>query len=299
MSFIFDTYRRIYSTFLFLEGLLKKYVVMGLFVITSFLSACGAVQQAQLKSALVEAKAEIASQCYMLTFISPQELSAWQRAGSETEHCHDGAKPWPRTTAMKISECMRMPLQTHVSKVSYSPEKFKKYLSERNLDYQRYADGTENWETLSQKGDERFMNYFQGGDAGSYFNYAICHNNILTAKVFPVYSNQLKPLLTEFMTNLLAYARQADKNKIGREDFAIGEQKLYSEFVFKEQQLISAYQRQNTQEWQQFFQNAQTQVNQIEQKSVTGCRALDIAPMASLGCQNVCIDGRWSEVCGR
>lgn len=28
------------------------------------------------------------------------------------------------------------------------------------------------------------------------------------------------------------------------------------------------------------------------------CDALDIAPMASLGCKNICINGRWSEVCG-
>ncbi len=36
------------------------------------------------------------------------------------------------------------------------------------------------------------------------------------------------------------------------------------------------------------------QAQQAEQ-----CDSISLPPMASLGCKNVCINGRWAEVCGK
>ena len=237
---------------------------LALFIaLTLSLSACGTVQQAQLKSAVIEAKADIANQCFILAQMSPKEVSSWQRTAKEIEPCTKGIpEPWPKNKVMDASNCIEAAMKTHILPVSYSRKSFQTYLTERKAEHQAYADGKIDWSTLEQKGKDRQDRYFSSSPTGSYFNYANCHNNILSTKVFPAYPNQLKPLLTEYMTNLLAYARAADKKKLAKEDFAVGEQKLYSEFTIKEQQVIAGYQAQNAQSWA----NSSRQMQQLSQQ---------------------------------
>lgn len=232
-----------------LAGLL---LVPVLFVAVLSLYGCGVAQRAQLQSAAIQAKSEIASQCFILAQVSAKEARAWQSAGKEMQRCENGAgSPWPKDKAMEISACGTKELDTKIRPVAYSSKNFQSFMTQRDAENQAYAQGKISWEEKLRRGQERLADYFGKARSGSYLNYATCHNQILSARVFPSYPPQLRPTLTQYMSNLLSFARQADKKKIAPEDFAIGEQQLFSEFAQKEQHVIAGYQAQNAQAWRE------------------------------------------------
>lgn len=226
------------------------------------LSGCGAVHQAQLNSAAQKAQQEIQNKCSFYTSVSPKEAQAWITAGEQSQQCAAGiSEPWPKEKMMEISQCFTDILDQKVKPVAYSGKAYQKYMDERISSHKQYAAGEIRWDELGARSAERMQDYFKNGKDGSYFNYASCHNEVIAREVFPTY--QHKPLLTEYMTNMSAFARKADKENMEPEDFAVGAQQVWSDFANKEQQVISQYQARSAAAWQQTFQNMAT-MQQIE-----------------------------------
>lgn len=114
------------------------------------------------------------------------------------------------------------------------------------------------------------------------------------------YPAPLRPALLDFMSKVSKFSRDADKKKLDSEDYQVGYQELWSDFASKEQQQIGQVNAQNAQAWQNFsrqLQQASQQINQQQAVQAQQCDAIDIAPIASPGCKNICINGQWAEVC--
>lgn len=234
------------------------------------LTGCGAIHQAQLNAALQRSQQEIQRKCPVYINVSSQEVRAWMAAGEQSQQCSAGiSEPWPKDEIMAISQCFTDILNGQVKPTAYSDTAFQKYMNDRINSHKDYADGKIGWDELGARSAERNQDYFKNGKGGSYFNYASCSNEILMREVMPAY--QHKPLLTEYITNMSAFARKADKEHMEPEDFAVGAQQVWSDFVNKEQRVISQYQAQNAAAWQQAFQNMAT-TQQIENQRVQTLR---------------------------
>jgi len=234
------------------------------------LTACGAVHQAQLNAASQRAQQEIQGKCSFYMNVSPKEARAWIAAGEQSQQCSAGiSEPWPKDKMMEISQCFTDILNGQVKPVAYSGTAFQKYMDDRINSHKEYADGKIGWDELGIRSAERMQNYFKNGKGGSYFSFASCGNEVLAREVMPTY--QHKPLLTEYMANMSAFARKADKEHMEPEDFAVGAQQVWSDFTSKEQGVISQYQAQNAATWQQAVQNMAT-MQQIENQRVQAQR---------------------------
>ncbi|MAM34958.1 MAG: hypothetical protein CMH28_07785 [Micavibrio sp.] len=92
---------------------------------------------------------------------------------------------------------------------------------------------------------------------------------------------------------------------IDRESHKLASKKLWSGYVSNVNAKVNSIlnqanqiDMQAAQQQQQYFQNLSHQIQQQETMQARQCSSIDIAPMASLGCKNVCINGNWAEVCG-
>jgi hypothetical protein len=269
---------------------------------TLLLAGCGAVQQAQFNSAAESANLEIQQNCSLLLQVSEKEAAAFKNTAPHLEACSGKyGVPWPREKTAEISQCGREVMEAQIRPVSHSKELFDELLDKREEEHQRYADGSLNWEDLDGLMRVRLDEYFSKSNEGSYFSFTNCQNQIMSERLMPSYSDALKPVFFSFMSDLSEFARESDKKNLAREDFQVGYQRLWANFAQQEQQKISQVNAQNAQAWQNFGQQLQRASQQMSnQNSMRGgqCGAVDIPPMASIGCKNVCINGQWSEVCG-
>ncbi len=101
------------------------------------------------------------------------------------------------------------------------------------------------------------------------------------------------------------------KTRLATSEYAKGK-------ISKEAMLVkyTQYETQYTQGFQQRYHLARSQaiqqqqafasqlselgqsLNNQESSNNNQCSALSIPPMASIGCKNVCLDGKWAEICG-
>ena len=273
---------------------MKNILLSG--VVLMSLTACGAVQQMQLQSKVKETQQLVAEKCGLYMYVSPKEASAWYAYLDRVdEQCYSGmSEPWERDEVISILECSEPIMKSSIRPVAYSKSKFDKLLKDRQQEYQDYADGSLSWDAFNESGIQRFGQYLEQSKTNSYFSYAQCHNAIVQENVFPVYPAPFRPILTEYLANVSSFSRKADKTNMDREDFTVGAQQLWADFAMKEQQQINAFNAQNQQAWQ----NMSQQLLQLDQQQKAQCGSIDIPPMASLGCKNVCINGAWAEVCG-
>lgn len=240
---------------------------MGIFL----LCGCGVVQQAQLNSSAKRAQEEIQNKCSFYMHVSPKEAQAWALAGEQSKQCSKGiSEPWPKDKMMEISRCFSAILDKKVKPVAYSAIGYQAYMKDRTQSHEQYAAGDIGWDELGARSAERMESYFKKGKGGSYFSFASCGNEVLAREVMPNY--QYKPVLMEYMSNMSAFARKADKENMQPEDFAIGAQRMWTDFAAKEQQVMSQYQAQNAAAWQRTFQNLST-MQQIENQRLEAERA--------------------------
>ena len=143
-------------------------------------------------------------------------------------------------------------LDKKVKPVAYSATAYQAYMKDRTQSHEQYAAGDIGWDELGARSAERMEGYFKKGKGGSYFSFASCGNEVLAREVMPNY--QYKPVLMEYMSNMSAFARKADKENMQPEDFAIGAQRIWTDFASKEQQVMSQYQAQNAAAWRQVGQ---------------------------------------------
>jgi hypothetical protein len=236
------------------------------------LTACGTVQQAQINNAAEDIQFEIASTCYQMLYLSEKEALAWKQSRVALKVCEENVDGvWPLHQTIAISQCGEELLNKNVRPYSYSQEKFDEMLGERKKEHELYADGKLLWSELGRRANERVYNYFHSGDQGSYFTYANCSNNIISNKMYPVYPNQLKPVLNNYMTQLSKFSREADKSNMEIEDYKIGQQELWNEFVQQEQYAVNQANMRNAQAWQNYSRQMQqysTDLMKIEKDSM-------------------------------
>ena len=255
--------------------------IFTLFILAISLTGCGTVQQTRINSAAQDAGTEIGQKCSIFLSLPPKEAAAWLRIDEPMGSCSSSySKPFPRDKMMEVSACGTEILDSAIKPVSYSSKQFNKFMEARNTEHKKYANGEISWDEMNRLGKERLSNYFSSSTGRSYFEYANCHNAVFNSKVMPVYPAQLKPVLIEFMTNLSAFSRDADKKKMEPEDYQVGYQKLWSEFASKEQQSVSQSNAQNAAAWQQWSRQTQQylvdqekarQTTQMNQMKSTNC----------------------------
>lgn len=228
---------------------MRKIAFMGIFL----LCGCGVAQQTQLNSSAKRAQEEIQNKCSFYMHVSPKEAQAWASVGEQSKQCPKGiSEPWPKDKMMEISQCFSVLLDKKVRPVAYSATAYQAYMKNRTQSHEQYAAGDIGWDELGAKSAERMERYFKKGKGGSYFSFASCGNEVLAREVMPNY--QYKSVLMEYMSNMSAFARKADKENMQPEDFAIGTQRMWTDFAAKEQQVMSQYQAQNAAAWRQVGQ---------------------------------------------
>lgn len=126
------------------------------------------------------------------------------------------------------------------------------------------ANSKISWSEMDSRARKRMAGYFDNVKSGSYFEYADCQNAAFSNTIFPVYPDQPKPTLTEFMSKVTAFSREADKKSLELADYQIEYQKLWSAFVSKEQQQINQFNAQNAAEWQQWSRQTQKYLIELE-----------------------------------
>jgi len=270
---------------------MKKYAFL---ICLLTLAGCGTVQQAQLNSASQKAQLEIAQQCGPLLDLSAEESAAWQALKNDTSCSAGIPEPWPQDKMMEISQCNAKKLNAKIKPVTYSPKRFSEYMAARESGHRQYAQGKVSWEEANVATMQRLENYFKNATGGSYYEWAKCSNGVINRVVMPAY--QHKPLLMEYMANLSAMTRQADKDNLPKEDVEIKQAQLWSDFIAKEQVAIRQAQQQNAAAWQ----NVSNQLNAMQQQENARrnqCSSISLAPLAKPGCKNMCINGNWAEVC--
>jgi hypothetical protein len=248
------------------------------------LTGCGVVHQAQLNSASQRAQMEIGQKCSLFMSAPEKEAVAWINSKDAMKECGGlGTDPWLREETMQISECGERVMNERIRPVVHSGQKFDDFMKHRKQEHTQYAEGEISWERMNELSAERLMNYFQSARTGSYFSYANCHNAILDKEVMPAYSAQLRPLLVEYASNVSAFSRQADKEHMAPEDYQIGIQKLWADFVSKEQGTINQYNAQNAQAWQKSMQNASQQIQQMEAETQRNAPKMSTANCTKTG----------------
>ncbi len=130
---------------------------------------------------------------------------------------------------------------------------------------------------------------------------ADCYEKYARQHVIPVVFDPLSAssLLTEYKQNAI----DLKNGKIDRDQARLNNQKAWNVYMQKisgkaDQIQMQAYQAdvQATQRTQQALQNMSQQLNSSSGEAGE-CGSISIAPIASPGCKNICINGRWSEVC--
>jgi|GEM_PF-6032232 len=237
------------------------------------LGGCGVVQNARLNSAANEAQLDIANQCSPLAKISVKEMSVMISNKADFDKCSLGMPdPLPRDKIVEMGKCVDDIFYKKIAPVTYSKSNLTTLLKEKKKIREMYAKGDIDWETFSKSISESITKYLDKGTTGSYFSSVSCGNDIIRAKVMPAYSDALKPLLMQYMTDALSFSRQADKTKMAWEDFNIGIQRLWSEFATKEQSAIASNQAQQAQAWQKFGNAVlNTQAQQTQNQNSSPC----------------------------
>ncbi|MBI1246877.1 hypothetical protein GC197_03405 [bacterium] len=270
--------------------------VVAVCTVLLLLTGCGVAQQMQLNSAADRAKSEIARQCIYYQYLSKPEAEAWNKAydmGNAT--CSSGdTGPVPRDKMVAMIQCYSDIYMQTIRPVAYSKSAFDRLKSKATKAADEYAAGDITWEDYQTQVADNKSQYLKRGKKGSYFNVASCQNAIVNREIMPVYT--YKYLLTQYMADSLAFARKADKQKMDAEDFQVGMQKLWADFTSKENGAMAQAQAQQAAAWQRTFENLQ-QLESQQRASDMQCGSVSIAPIATAGCKNVCINGRWAEVC--
>lgn len=132
----------------------------------------------------------------------------------------------------------------------------------------------------------------------SFFKLMQCQNAAMMQHVMPVYQN--KAALASFLAKRSEIALSVDEGKLTPQQGDIAVQKALASFADAEQRGNAALQAENAQAWRDYGRQLQQFSSQMQQSSGTGgeCGSISIAPIASPGCKNVCINGHWAEVCG-
>lgn len=234
----------------------NRSLIITLALATLSLTGCATAQQAQIDTAAQKAQVEIANKCSFFLSVPEKEAMAW--INFKPNHCLKGlSEPIPREHTMEVYECVTKAYDEEIRPKVHSEKRFNEYMEARKTSNIQYAEGDISLEKYDELSNERWLKYFGEAKSGSYFNYAQCQNAVFNDKLMPVYPNQLKPILIQFMTDLSSFSREADKKKIASEDYQVGYQKLWSEFASKEQQRISQANAQNAAAWQQWSRNMQ------------------------------------------
>lgn len=240
-------------------------ILMG--AVTTALTACAVVQNAQLQSGAKEAQQMIAEKCGLLLTSSPQESSAWVNTIPKMKICTDGkTEPWDRADAVAVAECGANVMNENIRPYASSKKRFDELMKERAQEYKDYADSKISWEELGDRASQRRREYLRASDesgSGSYFAYSQCHNAIMQEKVYPVYPDALKTLLTGYLADVSAFSRQADKTNMPQEDYMIGTQQLWAKFTSKEQQRIQQVNNQGA-PWANAIQAMNTEMQKQE-----------------------------------
>ena len=234
-----------------------------LFVFSIFsimmLTACGAVQQAQLKVAANDVQAEIQQNCSLLTSVSPQEASAWLQSNEEGEKCASGiSEPWPKEKIIEISDCLTPVLEQRFKPVSFSKSAFQKYMKDRRKSHEDYAQEKIGWEELTRLSSQRQVNYFtqaMKSGSGSYYNWAQCRNQAFRNHIpssYPAWAD-----LNNHLAEVSAIARKADKEKMDPADFDVQMQSLWAKYSSQESATLRQAQAANAAAWRDWSQQMQ------------------------------------------
>lgn len=95
---------------------------------------------------------------------------------------------------------------------------------------------------------------------------------------------------------------QYAKGQISKDTLKSKYQQLEAEYMQERQMRFAQARSQALQQQQIYTQQmnafGQALQNQSAYETHGQCSSLSIAPMASLGCKNLCINGSWAEICG-
>jgi hypothetical protein len=242
-----------------------------LFAVMLLLTGCGVAQQMQLNSAAERAISEVGQKCIFYQHLSASEAKAWNETfdASKAQCAHGAEGPIPRENITSVGACYKQLLSEKVRPVSYSPSALNRMKDKTDEVRARYANGTLNWEDYQTAVAKNLADYVEGGKKGSYYNVATCHNEIVSRQIMPVYP--YPHLLTQYMADVSAFARQADKQKMDSEDFQVGNQKLWADFIGKEQGAMAQAQAQQTAAWQRTFENLQ----QLESQQMNSMNSMN------------------------
>ena len=214
--------------------------------------------------------------------LSSEEAEAWARTKDEGQRCVAGlTEPYPREKAPAVSACVTKILNAEIKPVTHSPKQFAIVMAGRSEDGKKYANGQLSWSELQERSKKRMTRYFSTA-SGSYYRFASCTNGVMSRTVLPTY--QYPHLLLKHMSKLLAFARQADKEHMAKEDFQIGQQRLVAEFAQEEQSAMAGTRAENAAAWQRAADNfQQMQAIQAQQRAsmpappamtTTNCRVI-------------------------
>jgi hypothetical protein len=265
------------------------------------LSACAAVQQAHLNNAMSKAQQEIEMKCGIHLSVSPQEAAAWKQSMQLMEQQCPSLDINANISPAMLSEnysCATEVINNTIKPASYSQEAFKQYMRKREESKDQFISGNITPSQYELQTTTRVNDYFRGAQQagqGSYYYFTQCTNEAIAKNLPSSYQHQA--LLQSYFADVNAFARQADKEDLPVEDFKVGADQIWAKFAAVETQQNRTIQAQNSQAWQNWAQGMQNLSAQSQPQNQQ-CTSLSISPIASVGCQYSCINGRWAEVCG-
>ncbi len=275
---------------------MKKFTIIA--VLFTLTSCAGGASQYQLNSAMQKAN-EAAANCGPQAL--PSEVSlAWEKVGKiGDEQCLHGTEksPLPQSQALERDACMAKLTRQYVKPVTTKPKNLEKFLAKNKELATAYQGGEIDRDTINNRINQNWQEY--AVSEVSYYKLAQCQNSSFQQYVMPVYHN--KGVLADFMAKKLEIALKVDQGKLTTQQGDLEMQKAFAEFAASEQNANAAIQAQNAQAWREYsagMRQVSQQLNQQQAIKAQQCGSIDIPPMASIGCKNICINGSWAEVCG-
>ncbi|MBK7362125.1 MAG: hypothetical protein IPJ01_07470 [Micavibrio sp.] len=272
----------------------KLTIIAVLFTLTS---CAGGASQYQLNSAMQKAN-EAAANCGPQAM--PSDLSlAWEKVRKlDEEQCPHGTNntPLPSSQAVERNDCMAKLVRQYVQPVTTKSKSLERFISQNKALSKSYQKGEIDRDTVNNRINQNWQEY--AVSEISYYKLAQCQNSSFQQYVMPVYHN--KGVLADFMAKKLEIALKVDQGKLTTQQGDLEMQKAFAEFAASEQNANAAIQAQNAQAWREYaagMRQVSQQLNQQQAIKAQQCGSIDIPPMASIGCKNICINGSWAEVC--
>ena len=234
-------------------------IIFTAVALSFLLTGCGAVQQAEINSAMQKTQQEVSGNCTFYEWLSQKEAQAWLDAGKDIGQNCKGADKTPSPDRMKeVADCGTKIVNQGVKPVVFSQKEFADLMSARDNEINQYVDGKISWEQETKASNERMGKYFKEfrkAGNGSYYLATQCADAIMAKNLPSSYTH--RALLSEYFADAEAFARRADKEKMEPEDVQIEQQKLWAQFAEKEQQENSQMQAQQAAAWHQTGQAMQ------------------------------------------